>query len=78
MIVGFDSTFEDDLYRFNILKGLNQRAFCMKHKNVRNDPMYRKLSSWVNSQGLYVKMTFDEYLKKGNKPVEDKGGKFFD
>ena len=77
VIVGFDSTFEEDLYRFNVLKGLNQRAFCMKHKNVRDDYMYRKLSSWVNSQSIFMKSTFEEYLK-GNIKKEDRKGKFFD
>lgn len=66
VLVGFDSTFEEDLYRFNILKGLNQRAYCMKHKNVRGIHMYHKLSSWVNAHNLYMKLSFDEYLQNNN------------
>lgn len=73
VLVGFDSTFEEDLYRFNILKGLNQRAYCMRYKTVRKNPLYQKLAGWVNSQNLFMKLTFDEFLQKANNYKTTKG-----
>lgn len=74
VLVGFDSTINGDLYRFNLLKKLGQRAYCMRHKNSKNQRMYSELSSWVNQQKFFLSMDFDRfcYLRKHRKEVASK------
>jgi len=73
VLVGFDSTIEEDLYRFNKLKEINKkynmfiRAYCMRFKTCRGIKIYSDMANWVNSNSLYVAMTFEEFLKSKEK-----------
>jgi hypothetical protein len=61
VLCGFNSTIEDDLYRFNTLKELGQRAYCMRFKTVKGKPEYNDLSAWVNQPRFYESMTFERF-----------------
>jgi len=61
VIVGFDSTMEQDLYRFNKLKELGQRAYCMRFKTVKGDRNYSELSAWVNQPRFFESMSFERF-----------------
>ncbi len=70
VIVGFDSTIEEDLYRFNKIKELGQRAYCMRHEKVKGDRLYNDLSSWVNQQRFFSKMDFSEFqIRRKNRNI---------
>jgi len=67
VLVGFDSTFEEDLYRFEKLKSLNKelklniRPYCMRFKDCRGKSEYIRLAEWVNMPQFYSKMTFEQF-----------------
>lgn len=47
VLVGFNSSYEDDLYRLNRLKELDQRAYVMRYRKNR---FYNDLSAWANQR----------------------------
>ena len=61
ILVGFNSTIDEDLYRFRKLKELGQRVYCMRHKKVKGKRLYNDLSSWVNQQRFFNSMTFKRF-----------------
>ncbi len=66
VIVGFDTTFEEDLYRFNTLKEitikekLNIRPYCMRHESHYGDNKYIIMAEWVNMPWLFMKKDYYE------------------
>ena len=76
VLVGFNTTPEQDFYRFEVLRKLKQRAYCMRYKTVKGNRLYTDMASWVNQQRFFNSMTFERYkqcradrslVKKGNK-----------
>ena len=61
VIVGFNSTIEEDMHRFNTLKGLGQRAYCMRYEKVKGIREYSDMASWVNQVRFFESMTYDRY-----------------
>ena len=58
VLTGFNSSFEDDLYRVNLLRSLNTNAFVMQYAPT---PQTRRLARYANRRWLYWKMPFSEY-----------------
>jgi len=61
VLVGFNSTIDDDLYRLNKLKELGQRAYCMRHEKVDRVSLYNDLASWVNQPQFFMSMDFKRF-----------------
>lgn len=59
VLVGFNSTFEEDLYRVNFLRERNQRAFIQRYKK---DRISSALSRWVNQYHIFTKFTWKDFL----------------
>lgn len=84
ILVGFDSTFEDDLYRLNKIKEWNKKydlhisPYCMRFKTVKGNKKYTQLSRWVNMPRFYFKMTFEEFKKAELKFKQDKREHYVD
>ena len=68
VLVGFDTTFEEDLHRAEVLKELGCRAYIMKHANTPKEKRYQRLAEWCNQFWTFVKFDFEtfcvEYEKK--------------
>ena len=63
VLVGFDSTIEEDIERVNILVKYKQRAFIQRHKNCGDDKRYICIARWANSPGMGMgTIPFKEYL----------------
>jgi hypothetical protein len=62
VLVGFDTTYKQDLDRANYLKDRNQRAYIMRYETHYRDPFYVALARWVNQPHLFVGMTWQEFL----------------
>lgn len=62
VLVGFDSTLDQDLYRLNKLIELHVKPFVMVYNNKR-DPILRHLARWIN-KNFYEVCTWREYCKK--------------
>ena len=62
VIVGFDTTPEEDLMRLNYLRDEGQRAYVQRYETHYNEPFYVGLARWVNQPHLFVGMTWNEFL----------------
>jgi len=60
MLVGFNTTHEQDYYRFKKLTELGMDPFVMTYNNRRDDPWIRHFARWVNRR-RYKICDFDEY-----------------
>ncbi len=62
VLCGFDSTFEEELKKFNILKEIGHNAFCMRYETVFTDKKYILLARWVNQHKMFHTHTWKEFL----------------
>lgn len=68
MLVGFNTTFEEDMYRFEKLKSLKVDPFVMIY-NQKGDLRLKHFARWVNSR-IYKVCKWDEYTPWLNAQVE--------
>lgn len=78
VLVGYDTTPEEDLTRLNYLRRMNQRAFLQRYETHFNEPFYTALADWVNQRHLFATKTFREFLDyprriRERKVIVDKG-----
>ena len=77
-IVGFNSSFEDDMERFRIMRELGVDPFAMPYKDVKKNKKMLDFCRWVNKR-IYKSCNFEDYkvgFKKDsqNKSKEIKDG----
>ncbi|OGS40631.1 MAG: hypothetical protein A3K77_05645 [Euryarchaeota archaeon RBG_13_31_8] len=60
VLVGYNTSESEDLYRLNILKELDQRAYVMRYRTNR---FYNDLSAWVNQQRFFMSMDFNRFVE---------------
>ncbi len=71
VLSGFNSTFEEDLYRVKTLRDLGQKAFLMLYdKKLLEEPRYRHLSNWTNARVHFFTRTFEEFVTNRENGVE--------
>ena len=58
VLVGFDTTPEEDIERCRLLRNLGTNAFVMQY---RKTPESRRLARWANRRWLYWSCDFDDY-----------------
>ena len=59
VLIGFDSTPEEDLFRIETLRGLGVDPFVMPFN--RRDSYQRKLARWVNHKAIFKSVPWSEY-----------------
>lgn len=59
MLVGFNTLFEEDMYRFRILTEMKIDPFVMIYNQIENERL-KHFARWVNSR-IYKICSFDEY-----------------
>lgn len=60
VLVGFNSTMEEDLYRINKLNGMKIDPFVMPYKK---STYCKNVARWVNKKALFKSCTFHEYIQ---------------
>jgi diphthamide synthase subunit DPH2 len=60
MLTGFNTSFEDDMYRFQKLKELGVKPYVMVY-NDKQDERLQHFERWVNSS-IYTACSFNEYI----------------
>jgi len=60
VLVGYNTTHEEDLYRFTKLRELEIDPFIMVYNNRRDDPWIRHFARFVNKR-VYKACSFEEY-----------------
>jgi len=63
VLVGFDTTLEEDLYRVSYLKSRNQNAYVMRYNGKTNKEL-TALSRWVNNRVWFQAITWDQFLER--------------
>jgi len=63
VLVGFNTTFEQDLYRLNLLRELGCRAYVMRHENTPKQKRYVRLAQWANQFWTFAKYDFYTFCK---------------
>lgn len=59
VLTGFNTTFEQDLYRVNLLRSMNCGAFVMQY---RKTALSRMLARYANRRHTYFSFPFEEYI----------------
>jgi hypothetical protein len=60
MLVGFNTSFDEDMYRFRILNELKVDPFVMIYNQIP-DVRLKHFARWENSR-IYKKCSFEDYL----------------
>ncbi len=60
VLVGYNTTHEQDLYRFTKLRELGIDPFIMVYNNRKDDPWIRDFARWVNKR-IYKACSFEDY-----------------
>lgn len=64
ILVNFDTTLEQDLYRIHLCRELNFSPYVMIYDKEHCDKVYRHLQRWVNNYFIFWRVpTFEEYEK---------------
>ena len=61
ILCGYNTTFEEDLYRCETLKNLGVQAFVMPYKKTKE---ISALARWANRPWLYWSINFKDYKRK--------------
>lgn len=61
ILVNYDTTLEQDLYRIQLCRELDFAPYPMIYDKEHADPIYRKLQRWCNNYIFWKCPTFDEY-----------------
>ena len=63
VLVGFNTTFEEDLARLNLLRRLKCRAYVMRYDTVRLQRKYIELARWANLFWSFAKYEFNDFKR---------------
>lgn len=77
VLVGYDTTFDEDLWRLNYLRSRNQNVFVQRYNSARNDRRLTALAKWGNQHHIFQWLDWHDFLNhpdnKGYKKLFDKG-----
>jgi len=62
MLCGYNTSFEEDMHRFRVLRELGVDPFVMKYNNRRDVPILNAFARWVNKR-LYKVCEFEKYKR---------------
>jgi len=62
VLVGFNTTFQEDLDRVNFLRDRGQQAYIQRFRRPKNDWRHIALAQWVNQHHIFYGMTWQQFL----------------
>jgi hypothetical protein len=63
VLVGFDTTFQEDLERLNFLRFWRQNAYVQRY-NLLDKPEYIPLARWANQHHIFQGMSWQEFINR--------------
>lgn len=69
ILVNFDTTLEQDIYRIQLCRELNFAPYPMIYDKEHADSVYKRLQRWCNNFIFWKTPTFEEYIHKSNKYI---------
>lgn len=73
ILVNFDTTLEQDLYRIQLCRELKFSPYPMIYDKEHCDKIYKHLQRWCNNFIFWSVPTFEEYLETRDKRAKKKG-----
>lgn len=64
VLVGFNTTLEDDFKRLNYLRERNQNAYVQRYKTCTGKKEYILMARWANQHHIFYTHTYEEFKKK--------------
>jgi len=64
VLVGFNTTIEEDVDRLMYLRSMNQNAYVQRYETCYSKPEYISMARWANQHHLFQALTWDEFKKK--------------
>ena len=64
VLVGYNTTFDEDLHRCNVIKELGCRAYVMRYEASANEQKYIRLAAWANQIWTFCKYSFEDFCTK--------------
>ncbi len=61
ILVGFNTTFEQDKHRFKLVLKYGGEPFIMIYNNRRDKPILRYFARWVNKRIYKIEQDFNKY-----------------
>ena len=62
VLVGFNTTFQEDLDRVNFLRDRGHQAYIMRFGRDKHDYKHIALAQWVNQHHIFYSMTWEQFL----------------
>jgi len=63
VLVGFNTSPEEDLQRLNYLRNMGQRAFVQRYDKNKHRYFYQAIADWSGFHNLFATKTFEEFLE---------------
>lgn len=63
VLIGYDTTYENDYERLNFLRDNNQNAYVQRYNNIKLERKKNELYSWAMQKHLFHKYTFEKYCR---------------
>jgi hypothetical protein len=62
VLVNYNTTFEEDLFRVNFLRERGQLAYIQRYRSHTTNRKHIALAQWVNQHHIFQSMTWQEFL----------------
>ena len=63
VLVGFNTDFENDYYRINLLRNKKQNVYVQRYNGIKLDRVRNELYSWAMQKHIFQAHTFEQYCK---------------
>lgn len=63
VLIGFNTDFENDYYRINLLRENNQNVYVQRYNGIPLDRKRNELYSWAMQKHLFHTFSFEKYCK---------------
>lgn len=67
VLVGYNTTFEEDMFRLNLLRKWRCNAYVMRHENTPKEKRYIRMAEWANQHWCFNKYDFDTFCVEYDK-----------
>lgn len=67
VLVGYNTTFEEDMERLNLLRSWKCNAYVMRHENTPNEKRYIRMAEWANQHWCFNKYDFNTFCTEYDK-----------
>lgn len=64
VLVGYNTTLEQDFSRLNYLRSRKQNAYVQRYKTCTGKKDYILMAQWANQQHIFYTHTYEEFKKK--------------